>query len=59
MDKQSNTIKQLYIQATQLQRQIRSTKNQKQNHGIQNKRSIQNKKKGKNLAGRSKKRKEV
>jgi hypothetical protein len=50
IDKQSNTIKQLYTEVTQLQRQIRSTKNRKQNHGIQNK------KRGKSLVSRSKKR---
>ena len=51
IDKQSNTIKQLYMEVTQLQRQIRSTKSRKQNQ------SIQKKKKGKNLAtSRSKKR---
>jgi hypothetical protein len=51
IDKQSNTIKQLYSDVTQLQRQIRSTKNRKQNQGIQKKR------RGKNLASsKSKKR---
>lgn len=50
IDNQSNTIKQLYTVVTQLQRQIRLTKNRKQNQGIQKK------KKGKNLASkRSKK----
>jgi hypothetical protein len=33
IEKQSSTIKQIYTEVTQLQRQIRSTKNQKQNHG--------------------------
>jgi len=50
IDKQSNTIKQLYTEVTELQRQMRSTKNQKQ---IQD---TQKKKKGKKLASRSKRR---
>jgi archaellum component FlaC len=48
IDKQSNTIKQLYTKVTQLQRQIRPTKSQ----GAQ-------KKRGKNLASRSKKRRSL
>jgi hypothetical protein len=35
VDKQSNKIKQLYLEVSQLQRQIRSTKNRKQNQGFQ------------------------
>ena len=50
IDEQSNTIKQIYTVVTQLQRQIRLTKNRKENQ------VIQRKKKGKNIAGRSKKR---
>jgi hypothetical protein len=51
IDKQSNTMKQLYTVATQLQRQVRSTKNRKQNQGVQRKR------RGKSLASsKSKKR---
>jgi hypothetical protein len=37
IDKQSNTIKQLYIAVTQLQRQVRSSKNQKQNKLVKKK----------------------
>ena len=40
MDKQSNTIKQLYTRVIQLQRQIRSTKNRKQDQGSQKKKSL-------------------
>ena len=35
INKQSNTIKQLYNVVTQLQMQMRSTKNGKQNQGVQ------------------------
>jgi hypothetical protein len=37
IDKQSNTIKQLYGMITKLQRQVRSSKNQKQNKGLKRK----------------------
>jgi hypothetical protein len=37
IDKQSNTIKQLYIAVTQLQRQVRSSRNQKQNRVLRRK----------------------
>lgn len=40
VDKQSNTIKRLYSEVTQLQRQIRSTKNRKQDQGSQKKKSL-------------------
>jgi hypothetical protein len=40
MDKQSNTIKQLYTRVIQLQRHILSTKNRKQDQGSQKKKSL-------------------
>ena len=42
INKQSNTIKQLYAVVTQLQIQIRSTKNRKQNHGVQKRKRRKN-----------------
>jgi hypothetical protein len=42
IDKQSNTIKQLYAFVTQLQKQIHSTKNRKQNQGVQKKKREKN-----------------
>jgi hypothetical protein len=50
INKQSNTIKQLYTVVTQLQMQIRSTKNRKQNQGAQKR------KRRKNPVSQSKKR---
>lgn len=50
INKQSNTIKQLYAVVTQLQMQIRSTKNRKQNQGVQKR------KRRKNPVSQSKKR---
>jgi hypothetical protein len=50
INKQSNTIKQLYTVVTQLQIQIRSTKNRKQNQGVQKRN------RGKNHVSQSKKR---
>jgi hypothetical protein len=50
INKQSNAIKQLYAVVTQLQMQIRSTKDQKQNQGIQKR------KRRKNPVSQSKKR---
>ena len=51
IDKQSNTIKQLYGMITQFQKQIRSTNNRKQSQGIQNKRGKSRSKK-RSLKGR-------
>ena len=42
INKQSNTIKQLYAVVTQLQIQIRSTKNRKQNQGVQKRKRRKN-----------------
>jgi hypothetical protein len=50
INKQSNTIKQLYTVVTQLQMHIRSTKNRKQNQGVQKR------KRRKNPVSQSKKR---
>lgn len=50
INKQSNTIKQLYTVVTQLQMEIRSTKNRKQNQGVQKR------KRRKNPVSQSKKR---
>lgn len=50
INKQSNTIQQLYTVVTQLQMQIRSTKNRKQNQGAQKR------KRRKNPVSQSKKR---
>ena len=50
INKQSSTIKQLYTVVTQLQMQIRSTKNRKQNQGAQKR------KRRKNPVSQSKKR---
>ena len=51
IDKQSNTIKRLYGMITQFQKQIRSTNNQKQSQGTQNKRGKSRSKK-RSLKGR-------
>lgn len=51
IDKQSNTMKQLYSTLTKLQKQIHSAKNQKQSQGIQKKRG-KNRSKKKSLKGR-------
>jgi hypothetical protein len=51
-DKQLNTIKQIYVVVTQIQRQVRSSKNQKQNQTIQKKKVGKKSSKKRQLKGR-------
>ena len=52
IDKQSNTIKQIYVVVTQIQRQIRSSKNQKQNQTTRTKKVGKKSSKKRQLKGR-------